>query len=61
MSLFQFAGLFIICILALRALGTSWQGKVFGTDFGAGSGEDLAISRRVSHPEGSLYAQLLRR
>jgi len=41
---------FAICILALRALGTSWQGKVFGTDFRAGSGEDLAISRRVSHP-----------
>jgi hypothetical protein len=53
MSLFQFAGLFIICILALRAMGTSWQGKVFGTDFGAGSGEDLAISRRVSHPEAA--------
>lgn len=44
---------FAICILALKALGTSWPGKVFGTDFGAGSGEDLAISRRVSHPEAA--------
>jgi hypothetical protein len=53
MSLFQVAGLFIICILALRALGTSWEGKVFGIGFGAGSGESLAISRRVSHTEAA--------